>query len=138
MFRIEGLFIKLQSIKYTTTFKDKHGSKESTSTACVSTKLHMNFNRSFNKAVMKHFCKIPFEDFVNDGNLKFFMHIFSCTLKSISVQVVYTDTSVHTIFQGLYMNNFSLNRLFHSYCQMFKCFSLLLNVQMFFQPNFIF
>ena len=81
MFCIEELFIKLQSIKYATTFKDKHGSKESTSTSCVSTKLHMNFNRSFNKAVMKHFCKIPFEDFVNDGNLKFFMHIFSCTLK---------------------------------------------------------
>ena len=62
--------MNLWSIHFSRTFKHKHGGKVSTNTSCASTKLEMNYEKSFNKAVIKNFCHLSFKDFGNYRNLK--------------------------------------------------------------------
>ena len=81
--------------------KHKHGEKMNTHTSSVSTKLEMGYKRSFNKAVIKYFCKISFKDFGTERNLVICMHVFSCTLENFCIHGTYTDKSIHAIAQAL-------------------------------------
>ena len=63
-FRLQNnTLYKFQSIQYSTKFRHKHGVKVSIHTSLVPKKLQTNFNRSFNKAGIKHFCKTSLQDF---------------------------------------------------------------------------
>lgn len=68
-----------QSILFISTFKHKHGEKVNTQTFCVFRKLQMNYKKSFNKTVKKHFFRISCRDFGNQRNHKTCMHVFACT-----------------------------------------------------------
>ena len=70
---------ELQSIKlqFSTKFKCEYDGKVDTHISCVSIKLQINYKRSLDKAVIKHFCKISFKDFGNKRNPKICMHVFS-------------------------------------------------------------
>ena len=63
----------------------KHGHGKVNMHTCVSTKLLTKHKRSFNKVVIRHFCKISFKDFENQRNPKICMHVFSCMLQSFHV-----------------------------------------------------
>lgn len=54
-----------QSIRFISTFKHKHGEKVNTQTFCVFRKLQMNYKKSFNKTVKKHFRNTYLKDFQN-------------------------------------------------------------------------
>lgn len=47
-----------------------------TNTSFVSTKLQINYKRSFSKALIKHFFKINFKDLENQRNLKICQYVF--------------------------------------------------------------
>ena len=49
------------------------------------------------------------------------MHVFSCMLKSFCVQVTYTDTSVHPIFQVLVQTQINPNQEMMNYYNQTQC-----------------
>lgn len=84
---LNNIVYKLQSLKYSATFKDEPVRKVNTYTSSVFTKLQGNNKRRLNKAVIKHSCKISFKDFWNWKKPKMRMLFFLVRWKDFAYTV---------------------------------------------------